>query len=302
MFAALPPDAAVFTYWASSPPLWHATMVEGLRPDLLIVDDTNIVYEGWGTREKRIDSVICDRPVYVMRPNDSELAPTRAAYGLTEAFTVFVGRGSPSASQTVPVYRVVPPGRARRRTPRRARAPIRGVEFAHGEVGRMVFVGTGRQPDSASGMAAKLGAADQVGPRDPNDIGVVFVHGVGSQKPGEWLLEASRPLLRLLSAWRTTTDGVDPANDPTRIANIDFSGGSRPFIVADVPAIGDHPAQTWHLTEAWWAARVSPPSVAQMFRWLVPWELKRLFAGSCQGSGPRAASSSSSTSCSCPCS
>ena len=112
MVAELPEDAAVFTYWASSPPLWHATMVEGLRPDLLIVDDTNIVYEGWGTREKRIDSLICDRPVYVMRPNEAELDPTRAAYGLTEAFMVFVGRGTPSASQTVPVYRVVaPPGR-----------------------------------------------------------------------------------------------------------------------------------------------------------------------------------------------
>ena len=149
----------------------------------------------------------------------------------------------------------------------------------------MVFVGTGRQPDSASGMAARLGAADQLGPRDPNAIGVVFVHGVGSQKPGEWLLEASRPLLRLLSAWRTTTDGVDDANDPIRTSNIDFSGGSRPFIVADVPAVGDHPAQTWHLTEAWWAARVSPPSVAQMFRWLVPLELKRLIAGIVSGFG-----------------
>ena len=149
----------------------------------------------------------------------------------------------------------------------------------------MVFVGTGRQPDAASGMAAKLGEADRIGPRDPNDVGVVFVHGVGSQKPGEWLLEASRPLLRLLSAWRTTTDGVDPSNDPIRTSNIDFSGGSRPFIVADVPAIGDHPAQTWHMTEAWWAARVSPPSVAQMFRWLVPWELKRLFGGIVSGFG-----------------
>ena len=109
MFAELPPNAAVFTYWAASPPLWHATMVEGLRPDLLIVDDTNIVYEGWGTRENRIDSVICDRPVYVMRPSESELAPTRAAYTLMREFTVFVGRGSPSASQNVQVYRVEPP-------------------------------------------------------------------------------------------------------------------------------------------------------------------------------------------------
>ena len=83
--------------------------VEGLRPDLLVVDDTNIVYEGWGTRERRIDALICDRPVFVMRPNDAELNPTRAAYTLTEAFRVYVGRGTPYAVQSVPVYRVEPP-------------------------------------------------------------------------------------------------------------------------------------------------------------------------------------------------
>ena len=68
MAAQLPPNAAVMSYWAASPPLWYATLVEGLRPDLLVVDDTNIVYEGWGTRERRIDALICDRPVFVMRP------------------------------------------------------------------------------------------------------------------------------------------------------------------------------------------------------------------------------------------
>ena len=109
MAAQLPPNAAVMTYWAAAPPLWYATLVEGLRPDLLVVDDTNIVYEGWGTRERRIDELICDRPVYVMRPNDAELDPTRAAYALTEAFRVYVGRGTPSAVQSVPVYLVHPP-------------------------------------------------------------------------------------------------------------------------------------------------------------------------------------------------
>ena len=39
------------------------------------------------------------------------------------------------------------------------------------------------------------------------------------------------------------------------------------------------------MTEAWWAARVSPPSVAQMFRWLVPWEIKRLIGGILSGFG-----------------
>ena len=157
----------------------------------------------------------------------------------------------------------------------------------------MVILGTGRQPDAGSGMAQTLGeaeaglarAAGEPGTpdRDPNAIGVVFVHGVGSQRPGEWLLEACRPFLRLIAAWRATTEGVEPANDATSTASIDFSGASRPFVVAQVPADGDHPAQTWHMTEAWWAARVSPPSLAQMFRWLVPRELQRLFRGIVSG-------------------
>ena len=108
MVGLLPPNAAIFTYWASSPPLWYTQLVDGLRPDLLVVDDTNIVYEGWGNRERRIASVICERPVFVMRPDDKELDPTRAQYALTREFDVRVGRGTPSASQTVPVYRVEP--------------------------------------------------------------------------------------------------------------------------------------------------------------------------------------------------
>ena len=90
----------------------------------------------------------------------------------------------------------------------------------------MVIVGTGRQPDAASGMAQTLGeaeaglarAAGEPGTpdRDPNTIGVVFVHGVGSQRPGEWLLEACRPFLRLIGAWRATTEGVEPGQRPDR--------------------------------------------------------------------------------------
>ncbi len=106
MMTKLPPNAAIFSYWASTTPLWHARFVEGMRPDVLIVDDTNIVYEGWQSRERRIATLICDRPVYVMRPFDKELDPTRAQYDLTEAFQVRVGLGTPDAVETVPVYRV----------------------------------------------------------------------------------------------------------------------------------------------------------------------------------------------------
>ena len=65
-FAVLPANAAILTFWGPSTPLWYATLVEGLRPDVLVVDDTNIVYEGWGTREARIASLICERPVFML--------------------------------------------------------------------------------------------------------------------------------------------------------------------------------------------------------------------------------------------
>lgn len=166
----------------------------------------------------------------------------------------------------------------------------------------MIRLGEGNQPTAQTGMAAKLRAEqppDQAAggappdeaaaasapstPLDPQRIGVVFVHGIGDQKPADTLLSWSRPLLRVVSAWQVTTPGVPEGNDPTASANVDFSGGTRPFVVADIPAFGDHPAQRWHLTEAWWASRVSPPSVGTMFDWLVPDEMQRLVRGITKG-------------------
>ena len=49
--------------------------VLGGGPTSSIVDDTNIVYEGWGTRERRIASLICERPVFILRLEDADLGP-----------------------------------------------------------------------------------------------------------------------------------------------------------------------------------------------------------------------------------
>jgi hypothetical protein len=104
----LPQGAAILSYWDASTPLWHALYVEGRRPDLLVVDDTNIVYEGWGTREARIASLICERPVYILRPSERDLVPTRRDYALSAVGTVPVSIGGPSAALTRPIYRVEP--------------------------------------------------------------------------------------------------------------------------------------------------------------------------------------------------
>ena len=106
MFRSLPPNAAILTPWDASTPLWHARFVRGDRPDVLVVDDTNIVYDGWGTRETRIASLICERPVYILRLKDEELDATRATYGLEPAFDVRVAIGGPIAIQTRSVFRV----------------------------------------------------------------------------------------------------------------------------------------------------------------------------------------------------
>jgi Protein of unknown function (DUF2723) len=108
LFDTLPDNAAVLSVWDSSTPLWHAQLVLDRRPDILVVDDTDIVYGGWGTRERRIASLICERPVFILRLKDSDLEPTRAAYRLEPFRDIRVAFGGPSAVVTRTVYRVEP--------------------------------------------------------------------------------------------------------------------------------------------------------------------------------------------------
>jgi Protein of unknown function (DUF2723) len=104
----LPPGAAILSEWDASTPLWHARYVLGRRPDVLIVDDTNVVYEGWGSRERRIASLICDRPVFILRLADDDLDATRAAFRLEPFVTVRVGEGVPTATADREVFQVLP--------------------------------------------------------------------------------------------------------------------------------------------------------------------------------------------------
>jgi len=108
VLAALPPDAAILSEWDATTPLWHSRWVLDRRPDVLIVDDTNIVYDGWGTRERRIADLICARPVFILRLDDVDLEATRAAYRLEPFLEVRVAAGGPSADVTREVFRVAP--------------------------------------------------------------------------------------------------------------------------------------------------------------------------------------------------
>lgn len=107
MSANLPQNAAIFSFWGASTPLWHLQHVLGQRPDLVVVDDTNVTWEPGGTREERMLAMVCQRPVYIVRAYDQELDPTRQEFTLKAAFSVGVGAGSPVVNKTLTVYRVV---------------------------------------------------------------------------------------------------------------------------------------------------------------------------------------------------
>ena len=141
------------------------------------------------------------------------------------------------------------------------------------------------EPEAAVAGEPRTSGVDE---GDPNRIGIVFVHGIDGHRPGETLLAWASPIVRLLTAWATTTYGVRPQNDPTISAGLDFTGARRPVVVASVSELGHHPAQTWIMTEAWWATHVSPPPLGAMLRWLLPGELIRVWSGIVSGMAGRA--------------
>ncbi len=66
-FAALDPNAAVISWWSYSTPLWYGRWVEGRRDDIVIVDDRDVLDDGYGTAEAAIDHFLAERPTYVIR-------------------------------------------------------------------------------------------------------------------------------------------------------------------------------------------------------------------------------------------
>jgi hypothetical protein len=124
---------------------------------------------------------------------------------------------------------------------------------------------------AAEAAAAAAGAPVAPPPTptgEPRKIGVVLVHGIGAQTPGEFFLEATEPLVRLLGGWRAS---LGLPIDPVRRSELSFSGASRPYLEIDIPPQpGDTsttPA-TWIITEAWWATDLRPPSVGEATRYL----------------------------------
>ncbi len=120
-------------------------------------------------------------------------------------------------------------------------------------------VGTrpGAQPVGPARAPARA-AADAAAGEHPRRVGVVFVHGIGNQKPAETFLDWSEAIVRMLSAWRAEQGfGLDPVVR----SQFAFNPGALPFLELAIPAFGDREASRWVVTEALWAEAIRPPKL-----------------------------------------
>lgn len=105
----------------------------------------------------------------------------------------------------------------------------------------------------------------------PEHIGIVVLHGIGSQKPAVDMLDWTSAIDRALVAWRRRNHGelvgATMPVDGVEKAQIDFDGGTFPLVSIQVPGLGDHHPQTWTFTEAWWAQSIEPPTLRMMVDW-----------------------------------
>jgi hypothetical protein len=102
-------------------------------------------------------------------------------------------------------------------------------------------------------------------PGEPSRVGIVFVHGIGTQKPAETFLDWSSSMVRMLEAWRLEQGfGVDPVVR----SQFAFSHSALPFLELDIPASGDRDASRWIVTEALWAEAIRAPSLDVVGRYL----------------------------------
>jgi hypothetical protein len=65
----LPPNSVIVSWWSYSTPLWYHRWVLGERPDVTIIDERNILDDGYRTMRNAIRSHFGERPVFVVPPH-----------------------------------------------------------------------------------------------------------------------------------------------------------------------------------------------------------------------------------------
>ena len=79
----VPEGAVLISWWSTSTPLWYAQKVQGLRPDIDIIDDRTMLDRKIGRAPDVIAANLGIRPVYVIRANDKDLNELTGQFDMT---------------------------------------------------------------------------------------------------------------------------------------------------------------------------------------------------------------------------
>ena len=137
----------------------------------------------------------------------------------------------------------------------------------------------GAAPRARAGRSKAIAGTGPEAAPPPTRVGVVFVHGIGTQQPSETFLDWSAPIVELLTDWRRA---IGEPGDPVVRSEFSFSGASQPYLEVAIPAHGDRLETRWVLTEAWWAADLRAPALGTVVDYLSR-RLGRVIAGIAQG-------------------
>ena len=66
IFSVVKPGAVIVSWWSLSTPLWYGQSVEGLRPDVLVLDESTLVKIGHPDPREAVRRFFGKRPVYVV--------------------------------------------------------------------------------------------------------------------------------------------------------------------------------------------------------------------------------------------
>lgn len=143
-------------------------------------------------------------------------------------------------------------------------------------------------PPPVAVSGAQIGTAPGPPPDGQRRTGIVWVHGIGTQKPRDSLFDWTGPIIDVFSEWRRQYDREHPeatiGENPVGSASV--SDPTNAWIEVDVPAYSGRPRAQWLFTEAYWAADIRPPGFGAAAAYLLA-RLPGIIRGIALGYGAR---------------
>jgi len=103
-----------------------------------------------------------------------------------------------------------------------------------------------------------------------DELGVLFVHGIGGQRQGDTLIRFGEPLYRWLEGWLSRGEPPRHENFSLEIAESHLKPGSGEpaSLRVSVPwPDADSPPRKWLLAESWWATAFEAPGAPGVALW-----------------------------------